>query len=354
MYACETKKNNDVALIVGTYTDPGSDGISVYDLNLETNQSSKKEELKLYNPSFLTLSKDNKLLFSITEGDSVSSQVYSYKIDENKKMSKIDSIHVGEGPCYITVDQYSSLGLTANYGQGSFSYFSIDNNGKLSDVNTIKFEGVGVDSIRQNQPHIHTVRISPDNKSLYITDLGTDHIYKYDLIDKGDKTTIDLNSLKSFKTPSGSGPRHLEFLPSLNKMYVLTELSGEILEYDIDSNGNLELRNVVKADDVDAAGSADIHITPNEKYLYSSHRLENDGISIFSIDEVDGSLNKIGFQKTGTHPRNFAITPEGNKILVANRDSDNIEIFKILENGLLEKQSEISNISKPVCVILLD
>ena len=353
MISC-SEKSDIATLIVGTYTDEFSNGINIYDFNQFNNHSKKLEELKLFNPSFITINKGKDNLYAITEGDSLSSKVFSYNIDNNKKILLSDSINVGSGPCYIEVDQHNSIGFTANYGEGSFSYFYIEKGGKLSNCKTIKFEGAGSDSLRQEQSHIHTVRISPNSKYLYITDLGTDNIYKYSLIDKNGKTDIDINSLKTFEAPSGSGPRHLAFSPSLNKLYILTELSGEILVYNIAENGDLEFDSKVKADEVEAGGSADIHITPNGKFLYTSHRLVNDGLSIFSIDNETGSLNKIGYQKTGLHPRNFMITTDGVKILVANRDSNNIEIFEILENGLLTKQSEISNISKPVCVLLLD
>ena len=353
MTSCD-KKNETVTLLVGTYTDGTSKGVNVYDLDLANDKSTKINELELFNPSFIALSKDKDNLYAITEGDSLTSKVYSYNIDENKNFQLVDSIVVGDGPCFIEVDQYNSIGFTANYGEGSFSYFTIGDQGKLSDSQTIKFEGTGSDSIRQSQPHIHTVRISPENKYIYITDLGTDHIYRYNLIIKDGVTNVDISSLKTFEAPAGSGPRHLAFLPSLSKMYVLTELSGDILIYDIDENGDLKLNSVVKADEFNAAGSADIHISPNGKYLYASHRLENDGISVFSIDNKNGLLSKIGYQKTGVHPRHFLITPDGKKMLTANRDSNNIEVFEVLENGLLEKQSQISDISNPVCVVLWD
>ena len=49
------------------------------------------------------------------------------------------------------------------------------------------------------------------------------------------------------------------------------------------------------------------------------HALKGDGITIFKLGG-DGSLRRVGVQKTGRHPRNFAITPNGKYLLVACRD----------------------------------
>jgi 6-phosphogluconolactonase (cycloisomerase 2 family) len=96
-------------------------------------------------------------------------------------------------------------------------------------------------------------------------------------------------------------------------------------------------------------GSADIHLSPDGKFLYSSNRLQSDGIAIFNVDENTGLLNFIGYQTTGIHPRNFTITPNGKFLLVANRDSNNIQIFNIdKQTGLLHDLGKEIQLNKPV------
>nr|WP_305051451.1 lactonase family protein [Elizabethkingia bruuniana] len=88
-----------------------------------------------------------------------------------------------------------------------------------------------------------------------------------------------------------------------------------------------------------------------EKYLYASNRLKGDGIAVFSIDQKNGKLTKAGYQPTGIHPRNFAITPNGKLLLVANRDSDQIQVFKIdAKTGLLNNTNQDIKLSMPVCI----
>jgi 6-phosphogluconolactonase (cycloisomerase 2 family) len=120
-------------------------------------------------------------------------------------------------------------------------------------------------------------------------------------------------------------------------LYCIAELSGEVLAYDITSADGapaFTLRQRIQADEVNAGGSADIHIHPSGKWLYTSHRLDNDGISIFSIAE-DGTLEKIGYTRTARHPRNFMITEDGRHLIAACRDDRIIQVFSIGPDGLL-------------------
>mgnify|MGYP002515235276 FL=1 len=141
---------------------------------------------------------------------------------------------------------------------------------------------------------------------------------------------------KDIPCPAGSGPRHMEFSADGERLYVIAELSGEVLVYGAGSDGepSFTLVQRIQADEVNAGGSADIHIHPSGKWIYTSHRLDNDGISIFKINE-DGTLEKCGYARTGRHPRNFMITPDGELLLVACRDDRLIQVFTIEKDGTL-------------------
>ena len=135
-------------------------------------------------------------------------------------------------------------------------------------------------------------------------------------------------------------------------MYVLTELGGNVLAYAYEG-GNLRLIQKVEADPLHASGSADIHFSPDGRFLYASNRLEGDGLAIFRQDRETGKLSWVGYQKTGIHPRNFAITPNGQLVLVACRDSDVIQVFRRNpESGLLKDTGKDIKIPRPVCVLM--
>ncbi len=115
--------------------------------------------------------------------------------------------------------------------------------------------------------------------------------------------------------------------------------------------GELVQKQVIQADTVGARGSADIHVSPDGRYLYASNRLQADGIAIFAIDQDEGTLTKVGYQPTARHPRNFVITPNGKYLLVASRDENRIQVFSVDEaSGLLTDTRQDILLSKPVCL----
>lgn len=151
----------------------------------------------------------------------------------------------------------------------------------------------------------------------------------------------------------GAGPRHLCFAPDGRYAYLISELSGQIFTLQYDAEQFSVVSSLV-ADTVQAGGSADIHITRDGQYLYASHRLKADGISIYKVNSADGSLSRIGYQPTGIHPRNFALTPNDRYLLVACRDSNAIQIFeRDASSGLLKKRHrpQHRNATAHVCVV---
>ncbi|NLA62341.1 MAG: lactonase family protein [Bacteroidales bacterium] len=369
--SCTTKKaneaDNDTAnvsiaamgqmyMLLGTYTsDEGSRGIYVYKFDTDTGESEWVSMVEVANPSYLTLSPNEQFVYSVGENGDDDSYAHAFSFDkESGQLKLIDSqLTYGSSPAYITVDAQGYNLITANYGGGSISQFNIISDGTLSPLsNLYEFEGKGEDPTRQQQPHLHSVRYSPDGKYLFATDLGTDKIYRYKTITsvfEGQPALLKNDSVV-FATPAGTGPRHFDFHPNGLYFYLLGELSGEVIVYDY-NDGDLEQKQTILADTKGAQGSADIHVLPNGKFLYASNRLQEDGIAIFSIDKEDGSLTKVGYQLTAKHPRNFAITPNGKFLLVAGRDDNKVEVYRIdNKTGLLTNTNQDIAIDKPVCI----
>jgi 6-phosphogluconolactonase (cycloisomerase 2 family) len=152
---------------------------------------------------------------------------------------------------------------------------------------------------------------------------------------------------------TGSGPRHLAFHPNGRFLYSINELSGSVTAFE-QKEGILSAIQYIASDTtpgISGKGSADIHLTPDGRFLYSSNRLKADGIAIFSVHSEDGRLTKIAYQETGIHPRNFIISPNGKFLLCANRDSNNVQIFEInRESGLLQATGKEIFLDKPVCL----
>lgn len=354
--AIQIPQTGEMYLLAGTYTsDEGSKGIYVYRFNTETGESEEVSVTEVANPSYLTLSPNEKFVYSVGENDEGDGAAYAFSFD--KKTGRLVPINSqstqSAGPCYITIDKKGKNVHTANYGGGSISSFQVKSDGGLSElVSLIRFKGSGPDTVRQKSPHVHCVRYSPDGKYLFATDLGTDKIYRMEAMDAvfEGQPAISESTLIAFVTPPGTGPRHFDFHPGEEYVYLLGELSGEVIVYDY-NDGYLKIKQTIASDTVGARGSADIHVSPDGRFLYTSNRLKADGIAIFSINPDDGKLKKVGYQLTARHPRNFAITPNGKFLLVASRDDNKIQVFAInSETGLLTDTSQDILLNKPVCL----
>lgn len=349
--------SGDLFLVAGTYTsDGGSKGIYLYRFNTDTGNSDSISMVEVDNPSYLALSPDEKFIYAVTENDEVKSAVHAFSLDKRGgKMELLNSIPVeSSAPCYVTIDSKGRYVHTANYGGGTITSFQVKENGTLaSAVSMIHFNGSGPDSARQEKPHLHSVRYSPDGQYLFAADLGSDKIYRFTANDtpfEGQPALLE-NSLKEFITPAGTGPRHFDFHPDGGRfLYLLGELSGKVIVYDY-AFGELKQKQVIAADTTGAKGSADIHVSPDGRFLYASNRLQADGIAVFSIDPEEGTLTKAGYQLTARHPRNFIITPNGKFLLVAGRDDNKVQVFRIdTESGLLTDIHQDISLSKPVCL----
>jgi len=337
-------------LLVGSYSDGTTSGISVYDFNTQTGDYTFTSDVKgIVNPSYLVISDDEKMVYSVNE--TKDGAVSSFRFDKVKgDLSFVNSQSAdGADPCYINTNKQSSFIATANYSSGNISVFPLNSDGSIKPLSM----NVNMNSPDTPASHIHTVVFSPDETMLFATDLGKDNIYSFDVKPSATEEFLIKNSDNDTQLEAGSGPRHLAFHPNGKYLYCINELSGKVAVFKYD-DGKTEAIQYIASDTTQSSGkkgSADIHLTSNGKFLYSSNRLRADGIAIFSVNQENGQLTSIGYQSTGVHPRNFIITPNDKYLLCANRNTNNIQIFEIDSNtGLLRDTGKEISLKQPVCL----
>ncbi|WP_440441045.1 lactonase family protein [Phocaeicola coprocola] len=348
-----TGQADSLYLLVGSYAPSQDEGIRVYVFNQETGKGTYRSGISgISNPSFLTPSADGSRVYAVGEDEGISSTANALAFDRAKgTLSLINSQPTNGGaPCNITLSPKEDYVLTANYAGGSVTVFPLGNRGELLAGDTLTFTGSGPDKERQAQPHLHSVLFTPDNRLLLANDLGTDRIHVFPVNDKKGEGLLNRAAAYDVQLAPGSGPRHTCFAPDGKHAYLITELSGDVIAISYDEM-KLDTIQTIKADTLDAHGSADIHISPDGDFVYASNRLKGDGIAIFSVSSEDGTLEKVGYQPTGIHPRNFVITPNGKFLLVACRDTNEIQVFaRDADTGLLKDTGEKIEMSKPVCL----
>lgn len=313
------EKQPEIQLLIGAY----GNYFYTYSFNQQTLEFKRIARAQTANPSYVI--KDNDAIYAVKETAETSALTY---FNEDLQPASVPTT-TGLGPCFIMADD--AYIYTADYDGGSMTIIPKDG----GEAQIMYFSGTGPVAGRQESSHIHQIRQLPgDNSYILASDLGADKIR---LIRKGTGSKVAFRHIADIACPAGTGPRHMEFSQDGNYLYCIGELSGNVLVYSIDrdqSPAAFTLIQEVQADEVNAGGSADIHMHPNGKFLYSSHRLDNDGISIFSIGP-DGKISKTGYARTARRPRNFMICPDGNLLLVACRDDKLIQVFRIGEDGQL-------------------
>ena len=346
--------SSDLTMLVGTYTGGSSVGIYSYRFNSEDLTVQPLSEVAVSNPSFLTVTPDAKYVYSVSESGR-NSTVSAFAFDKAKgTLRLLNQKTVGAGPCNVFYHTPTRTVATANYSDGSVSITNVEADGSLGEQQVLfKYEGQGINAKRQNKPYLHCVIEAPDKKALFAADLGTDKIHKID-IEIPKNGTKDMNAIfkksVSFDVEPGSGPRHIITNKKGTRAYLINELSGMATVFSIDAGNKLTQLQTLLADTENAGGSADIHLSPDERFLYTSTRIRGDGIVIFSVNN-DGTLKRIGYHATGQHPRNFAITPDGKRLLVACQNSNMIMILNIdPKTGLLTDSGKTITIDRPVCI----
>lgn len=330
--ACE----NQATLFVGTY----SDGFFAYDFDLDKGDVLPGEPAKapMLNPSFLAVDGDR--VYAVSEMPDSTASVWAWRYTgngfENLGSQLTGLPNGGEDPCYVSTD--GRFLAVANYSGGSLSVYQLKDDGGIAPLDSLVFSSTGgPDLSRQDKPHVHCALFTPD-KQLLFTEFSADAISSMDITPLGAS-----NFRKRAQLTADFGPRHL--LLNGNRLYCIGELSGDIA---VLSYPEMTLLQVVKADEVDARGAADLHLSPDGKFLYASLRLKNDGIAVFQVSE-DGLLNKVSYQQTGTHPRNFTVLDQW--VLVACRDTDQVEIYRRdKKSGSLQDTGRRIQVPKPVFV----
>jgi len=343
-------------LLIGTYTTSAtSDGIYVYDFDNSTGAVNLKSKISgVENPSYLAISRNGKFVYAVNEvkDGGVSSFLFDNNSGELKFLNKVSS--GGSGPCYVSVDDKNKYVFAGNYNSGSFAAIPLKDDGSLGiDPQFIQQDGSSINKGRQQGPHLHCTVLSPDNKYLLTSNLGTDKVgvYKLDVSKASQPLTPADPPFVSVK--AGNGPRHLTFHPNSKFAYLISEMAASIIVFDY-KDGKLTEKQAItmlSPDFKGKVGAADIHVSADGKFLYGSNRGEANDVVIFSIDKK-GMLTFEGRQSCqGKGPRNFVIDPSGNFLLVANQDSNDIVFFKRdQKTGMLTPTGDKLQISKPVCL----
>jgi 6-phosphogluconolactonase (cycloisomerase 2 family) len=335
-------------LIIGSYTSKGNPGIEVFHWDAKTGTATKSYSLTVPQASYQAISGD--YLFSVSEEGDGKASVSSFQM-RNGKYEAINTEFSlkGDHPCHLSYREKSKTIYTANYTGGSVSVFQTAN-GKLKPLSQyIAYTGSSVNKDRQNSAHAHMVSLSPDQNTLFVTDLGSDKIYAHAILADGrlaeKRTEIAIKP--------GNGPRHIRFNAKGDRAYLLNELSSDV---DVFAVKGLQLEKIqsIPADTSAAKvkGSADIHLSPNGKWLIASNRISSNQVVVFKV-EADGKLKRVFHQNVAKIPRNFTFDPSGTFVLVASQEEDRVQVFSFDDaTGTMQDLHQDILVKSPVSLLI--
>ncbi len=354
--SCKPEKE---ILYIGTASMHDSQGLYVYAYERGTNDFTLLQTMpEIIAPNFLALHPSGEFLYSVNavigEDGKRQDAVSAFAIDPATglltMMNQVPSY--GRGNCHIELDRTGHFIYVSHYGSGSLTSFALEDDGTIGDsLQTMYFTGSSITQ-RQQQSHLHAILVHPGNQFAYAADLGTDKVYIFER----DAATGKLEpaAMPWAEAVPGSGPRHMAFSREGTLFYLAEELSSTVSVFHVSpEDGSLTRvqRLPTLPEGFDGQNTvADIHLTPDGRWLFVSNRGHN-SLAVFRVQE-GGTLEVAGHEPVlGDHPRNFMIDPDGAFVLVANRNTDNINQFK-LTGGAVPLQYSNTSLEVPAAICL--
>lgn len=291
----------------------------------------------------LAITPDHRVLIA-----GVRSQPYlavSFAIDPRTgQLSPIGNGPLADSMANIAVDRSGKFLFSASYGGNKVALNPLNANGVAGAPKQVIPTGLNA----------HAFLPSPDNRFVFATNLGSDQILAFAF--DATSGTLTPSDLPARKVPEKSGPRHFVFHPNGKFVYLVHELSGDVaaFAYEARSGAWDEIqRTTALPEGFNARPSdrkpwaADIHITPDGRFLYASERTTST-LTAYKVDAASGKLTTVGSVPTEKQPRGFHIDPSGRYLAAVGELSDSMTVYAIDQsNGALARLKSYPTGKKP-------
>jgi 6-phosphogluconolactonase len=279
----------------------------------------------------LALSPDRRFLYAARRSEPF--EVLSFGIDARTgKLTLLGDAPLPHSMAYIATDRRGRWLFSASYG------------GNLIAVSPIGDDGVAqaAQQVLPTGPNAHAVQSDPSNRFVFATSLGGGVVMQL----RFDATTGRLtpNSPPALHSHAAASPRHFVFGADARFVYLLNELDAAIDVLALDCHtGTLRTVQTLSSLPPGFSGepwAADLHLTPDGRFLYSSER-RSSTLAAFRVDAETGELVCLGHVPTQAQPRGFNITPDGRYLIAAGQRSHRLGVYAIdAQTGALQPCGE--------------
>ena len=311
----------------------------VYHIDPATGQLKETQRLELPGqPGPLALPDDGQHLYAALRNPA---RIVPLKRDTiTGQLAMLEPAAVPDFPTYMDIDATGKFAITASYGPGTVHTFAIKEDASIigTPIQTTKTEKTA-----------HACLIDPTNRFVYIPHTTPNAIYQF----RFDDTTGKLAPNQPIVIKGGgkpnqpAGPRHYTYHPTLNIVYVVNELDSSVSAYQADKKAGgltrFQSLTTLPANFKERNTCADIHLTPNGKFLYASNR-GHDSIAAYRLDE-EGMMTFIDWFETEPVPREFAIDGKGQYLYSAGLRSNKLAAYAI--DAITGRLSRIGNYDTP-------
>jgi 6-phosphogluconolactonase len=248
--------------------------------------------------------------------------VVSFAIDpRDGRLTELGRAPLAGSMAYLATDATGRYLLSASYGGNMVAVNRIGNDGVAAQVQ--QCVGTG--------PSAHAIRVSADNRFAFATVLGADQLLRLDF-DASSGRLVE-GAAPAWALPAGSGPRHFVFSADEGFVYLLDELDGKLHALAFDAvHGAVEpiqSVSILPPDfDGDKPWAADLHLTPDGRFLYASERTSST-LAAFRVEAATGKLARIGTYATQAQPRGFNIDPSGRWLFAVGQLSPAMSVYRI-------------------------
>ncbi len=324
----------------------GENRIAIYTFDAGNGEIEFQENVNVSgSPGPLALSPCRNYLYA---GLRSSREIASFRIAENTKhLNHLQTIGLDADTCYIATDKTGKFLLSAYYGAGKVTVHAIDEDKTV--------QGGAVHTVK-TAPHAHCIETDASNQFVFVPHtVPRNAIYQFSFSQDTGKLTENSSGHLSPDTPIG--PRHYCFHPEKPALYFSNEQGSSVSSYElIEGAGYLRHMQTVSTlpEDVTQANTcAQIHLTPDARFLYVSNR-GHDSIAGFAIDEKNGILTAIGHQPTEPTPRVFNIDETGSFLFAGGQGSGKLATYRInQQNGELSLLKNYAVGERPMWVLFL-
>ncbi len=337
-------------LYVSSYAKHDSKGIYIVNFCKESKSLKLLQQIVTPDyPSYM-ITKNNTLYvaYKNSKRNNEGGGIGSFSIYEDELIPVTTYCSSGRSYTHLSVSENNRYLFAANYHVGATASYQLENNQVVYKIGAVHHRGLGPDLLkRQTGPHVHCVGVTPDQEFVYAVDLGADKIclytYVHGILEAAPEGNIDL--------VPGSGPRHMIFSNCGRFAYLVNEIANSIMVFKY-INKRFSLIQVIPClphDYDDFSSASAIKLSPSGNHIFISNR-GHDSIAVYRVNIENGKIALLQFVKTNKCPRDFEIIDDQH-LIVANQESDNIELFTFNKDLEELKATGITlEIPAPVCV----